>query len=88
MRKLTEMNADELMAFWNKYRRPSRKDAEELIGDRRPLYTNYASRVAALACAMACVKEGSEVYREHCRIYLELLPVDVKERLNLTAGIV
>lgn len=42
------MSHEDLMVFWNKFRRPRRKSAEKLIGDRRPGYTSLASTLANL----------------------------------------
>lgn len=72
----SKMTRDELMAFWSRYHRPSRKDAEALIGDRRPGYTNLAADFANLACNMAVVmgcKErgdanGVDVYGHSVRL--------------------
>lgn len=80
------MNHDELMEFWAKYHRPTRKDAEALIGDRRPGYTNICGTLAAYACnkatVMWCRKEGkiqsAEIYELHCDIIYDSLPEDLK----------
>ena len=58
------MTADELMAFWSRYRRPTRKDAVELCGRKFPGYTGVASSAANYACNLAvarrCRERGDE----------------------------
>lgn len=77
--KFSTMTDDELMAFWKRYSRSSRKDAEALIGDRRPGFTTLAGMYAALACDMAVVigckrrgdEDGVRCYEEHIRLRKE-----------------
>jgi hypothetical protein len=88
VKKLADMNRDELMAFWSRYCRPSRQDAETLVGDRRPMYTIYASRIAALACSLACARDGIKVYENHCRVYLGMIPEDIRTRLELSESMI
>lgn len=74
--KFSKMTDDELMTFWKRYHRPTRKDAEALVGDRRPGYTNLAAEYAALACDMAVVigckrrgdQNGVECYEQHAEL--------------------
>lgn len=75
------MTEDELMTFWARYHRPSRKDAEALVGDRRPGFTNLAGIYASLACNLAVVMgckrrndaNGVEVYGHSVRLCKERL---------------
>ncbi len=80
------MTDKELMSFWSKYHRPRRKDAAELIGDTRPLYTNIASSLASYACnkavAMGCRLRGeiesAQTYEKCCDFIYDELPEDLK----------
>jgi len=80
------MSQAELMAFWDRYRRPTRKDAAGLIGDTRPGYTKICGALAAYACAKAtamhCRLEGkiqsAMVYESHCDLYYQELPEDLQ----------
>ena len=80
------MDHDELMAFWKRYTRPSRKDAELLVGDRRPGFTTVASALANYACnkavAMTCRLEGNVdsalTYEHACDIIYERIPEDLR----------
>ena len=80
------MSRDDLMAFWARYHRPSRKDAELLIGDRRKGFTTVASALANYACnkavAMGCREKGdiqaALIYEQHCELSYDRLPVDIK----------
>lgn len=80
------MTKDELMEFWSRYHRPTRKDAEALIGDRRKGYTNIAATLANYACnravAMKCRLDG-DITRAQCYEYAmdlsyDALPDDLK----------
>ncbi len=80
------MTNAELMAFWKRYTRPTRKDAEALVGDRRPGFTNLSAKLANYACnkatAMTCRLKGdvraASIYEAVCdRIYGEL-PADLR----------
>ena len=83
------MDQDELMAFWSKYHRPTRKDAEALVGDRRPGFTNVAAALANYACNRAVVlsckergdKDAAAVYEHAVRLCYDRLPSDVQCRL-------
>lgn len=77
------MPREELWAFWKRYARPSRKDAEALIGDRRKGYTTLCGALAGYASnkatAMRCREEGdingAQVYETIAdRIYAKLPP--------------
>ena len=80
------MTKDDLMNFWARYHRPSRKDAAALIGDRRAGYTNLAADLANYACnkatAMSCRLKGSiqsaQVYETHCDMIYARLPTDLR----------
>lgn len=84
-----KMTREELMAFWSRYHRASRKDAEALVGDRRPGFTVQAARLANVACntavAMGCRADGDEVgaacYEHAVRLGMDGLDQDVRERL-------
>ncbi len=64
------MSKEELMEFWARYHRPTRKDAEELVGDRSPGFTLVAAKAANYACnkavAMTCREKGDT---EAAKIY-------------------
>ena len=82
---LDGMTHDDLMAFWKRYHRASRKDAVALVGPRKG-FTVLAAKLANYACnkavAMTCREKGDilaasnyEAYAD--RIYDEL-PEDCK----------
>ena len=81
-----KMSQEELMAFWARYSRPSRKDAEALVGDRRPGFTNAASALANYACnmavAMSCKDKGDATatacYEHAMRLSYERIPADLR----------
>lgn len=84
---LDAMTEDELMAFWQRYQnRQTRKDAAELIGDRRKGYTvlaaklgGYASnKAAAIACRSRGDIQAAEVYESICEQIYETLPSDLR----------
>jgi hypothetical protein len=83
---LDGMVREDLMDFWKKYHRASRKDAEALIGDRRPGFTNIAATLANYACnkavAMRCREEGdipaATVYEQCCDLCYQRLPADLR----------
>lgn len=76
-----KMTEEELMAFWARYHRASRKDAEQLIGDRRPGYIRLATAFANYACNVAVAKgckrrgdlDGERIYKACARISQEKL---------------
>lgn len=76
----------ELMDFWSKYHQASRKDAAELIGDKRPGYTNLAATLANYACnkatAISCRLRGdidaAFIYEHAADICYNQLPSDLK----------
>jgi hypothetical protein len=80
------MPKEELMAFWSKYHRASRKDAEALVGDRRPGYTNIAATIANYACntavAMGCRLRGdiqaAMLYEQSADMCYDSLPKDLR----------
>jgi len=82
----TAMTEDELMAFWKRYHRASRRDAAELCGGRFPGYTNVAATAANYACnlavAMSCRRRGDEraaqVYDHAAQIALEEIPTELR----------
>lgn len=81
-----KMTRDELMQFWKTYTRPTRKGAEELVGDRRPGFTNIASSLANYACNMAvamdCRKRkdraGAASYEKIAFQIYQRLPADIR----------
>lgn len=83
---LDAMTDSDLMAFWKRYSRPSRKDAEELIGDRRKGFTTIAGRLAGYAAnkatAMTCRARGdiqaASVYECICDSIYERIPEDIR----------
>lgn len=80
------MSAEELLNFWSKYNRATRKDAAELIGDKRKGYLGITSTLVSYAmaknCAMKLRLEGeiqrATVYEQHCEIYYQTLPEDLR----------
>jgi len=80
------MDHDDLMDYWVKMRHPSRRMAEEVVGDRRPGYTLLARDLAAYAAtkaaAMTCRVRGdieaALVYELICEIIYKDLPVDLR----------
>lgn len=84
------MSQEELMTFWGRYHRATRKDAEALVG-RRPGFTVLAAKLANYACnravALSCRESGNIpgalVYEHAMGLILEGLPED----LLLTFGL-
>ncbi len=80
------MTRDELMEFWRRFHRPTRKDAEWLVGDRRKGFTNVAAALANYACnkavAMSCRISGditaALIYEQHCDLSYERIPADLR----------
>ena len=80
------MSADELMEFWSRYCRPTRKDAEALIGDRRKGFTVICGILAAYACDKAVAMKArlrgdiatALKYEAHCDQRYERLPADCR----------
>lgn len=83
---LDAMTETDLMAFWSRYHRPTRKDAESLVGDRRRGFTIIAATLANYACnkavAMQCRREGrieaAMCYEYVCDLSYDRLPEDLK----------
>jgi len=83
---LDAMSEAELMDFWNHYHRASRKDAEELIGDRRRGFMRIAATLANYACnkatAMTCRLRGditaAQIYEHSCQLCYDRLPEDLR----------
>lgn len=83
---LDAMPEDELMAFWSRYARPSRKDAEELIGDRRKGFTTLSGRLAgyasnkatAITCRLRGDIQAAQVYEGICDAIYERIPEDLR----------
>lgn len=75
-----------LWAFWKRYARPTRKDAEALIGDRRKGFTVLASTLASYACniavAMECRERGdiqaAQIYEHAAQLCYDRLPEDLR----------
>ena len=78
----TAMTENEVMAFWKRYHRATRKDAEALCGGRFPGYTTVAASAANYACNLAvakgCRRRGDEraarVYDYAAQLALEDIP--------------
>lgn len=89
------MTDEELMGFWSEYNRPSRRDAEFLVGDKRKGYTSISASLANFACnlavAHACAKRGdadaTRCYQLACVISLRGVPNDVLARVNIPAEV-
>lgn len=83
---LDAMTEEDLMAFWKRYSRPTRKDAEALIGDRRKGFTTVAGSLAGYASnkatAMRCRKNGdvlaAQVYETICENIYNDLPFGLR----------
>ncbi len=76
------MTPDQLLDFWGRYHRPSRKDAEELIGDRRPGFTGIAHMIALYASNFATVLRGHKEYAQHAKSCLDKMPPDIAEAVK------
>lgn len=80
------MPEDDLRAFWSKYHRASRKDAEALVGDRRKGFTTVAAALANYAInkavAMGCREKGdikgAEIYEHSCNLCYRRIPEDLR----------
>lgn len=80
------MSEDELMAFWKRYSRPSRKDAEALIGDRCKGFTTMCGRLAGYAAnkatAISCRLRGdiqvALSYENICDAIYDRIPEDIR----------
>jgi pseudouridine-5'-phosphate glycosidase len=80
------MTQKDLMAFWSKYHRASRKDAEALVGDRRKGFTTIAATLANYACNKACAMglrvkgeiERAQTYEHACDLSYNRLPEDLR----------
>lgn len=80
------MPETELWAFWQRYNRASRKDAQALIGDRRKGFTTLAATLANYACnkavAMKCRRDGditaALLYETACDLAYNRLPEDLR----------
>lgn len=83
---LDGMSERDLMAFWSRYHRPSRKDAADMVGDRRKGYTDICATLANYACnkavAMACRRRGdvvaAGVYEHSAQLCYDRLPADLR----------
>jgi hypothetical protein len=72
--ELDRMKREDLLAFWAKYNRPTRKQAEELFGSKFPgcvraakNLANYAAnRAAEKYCHANKDKVGSSIYEKIC----------------------
>jgi hypothetical protein len=79
------MTEKELMDFWRVYHRPSKEDAEALLGGRKEakkICGTLACYAVAKACAISLRLEGevarAVVYEEACDLAYERLPSDVR----------
>lgn len=83
---LDAMPAGELMDFWKKFQRPTRKDAEELVGDRRKGYTTIAGKLAgyasnkatAIRCRLKGQIDAATSYEAICDRIYERIPEDLR----------
>ena len=83
---LDKMSEQELWAFWRRYNCPSRRDAEQLVGDTRKNYITIASIFACYACNRALVLQGQrennpgaiEAYDHARKLAFERLPADLR----------
>lgn len=89
----SRMSSDELMAFWKRYTRPTRRDAAALIGDTRPGFTKVAHKLAAYASNLATHKlyPSAQVPLRNMRVgsYLDIandilgdLPEDIRAEVR------
>ena len=91
MKPFLKMTEDELMAFWSRYHRASRKDAAELCGGKFPGYIGAAASVANYACnlavAKACRRRGdkaaAKIYDHAARISADSVPLHVRSHCRL-----
>lgn len=89
MKLLSKMSRDELWAFWKKFNRAGRKDAEALLGCRYAGYTTEAAALASYACNRAVMldckrrgdKLGMAIYRKCAEGCLEGLSVTALQRV-------
>lgn len=80
------MPHDDLMTFWSRYHRATRKDAQALIGDNRKGYTGLAADLANYACnkatAVSCRLRGditaAQLYETVCENIYTRLPEDLR----------
>jgi hypothetical protein len=80
------MNKEELVEFWVKYNRPTRKECIELIGDNRKGYTSIVSSLAAYAINKSCAMglreegkiEGAQFYEQICDDIYDEIPEDLR----------
>jgi hypothetical protein len=80
------MTQEDLMAFWKRFHRATRKDAAELIGDRRKGFTTIAATLANYACnkavAMTCRLRGditaASTYEHACELCYAQIPGDLQ----------
>lgn len=85
------MTEDELMTFWSRYHRPTRKDAAALVGDTRKGYLGVAETLANIACnvavTMGCMRRddanGVACYSHHVILGMGRLPDDVRSRVTI-----
>ena len=83
---LDAMPESDLMSFWSRYHRASRKDAEALVGDKRKGYTGLAADLACYACNKAVAMgmrlkgdiSGALNYERYCEIIYRNLPADLR----------
>lgn len=80
------LDEEHAMLFWVIFHRPTRANAELLVGDRRPGFTAIAAKLATYACNVAvasqCRKRGDietalSYERHNERLYNEL-PADCR----------
>lgn len=89
--KTIDLSHTDLMDFWKRYSKPTRKDAEELVQDRRTGYLRISATLANYACnlhiAYQCQvnnhdRHGVNVYLQCADLCWEQLPHDVQDRVT------
>jgi hypothetical protein len=82
---LDAMPESELMAFWSRYHRPTRKDAAALVGKRKgyiglaQTLANYAvNKATAMTCRLRGDINAAQVYEHACDLCYDRLPEDLR----------
>lgn len=86
----TRASERQLMAFWSRYHRARRSDAEALLGSRFLGYTNVAASFANYACnlavAMGCRASGKDlsaaIYDHAAQLSLDSIPLEHRRVLD------
>lgn len=79
------MDPDELLEFWNKWHRPTKKAAVEFTGvrkDARKIMETLANYAVNKSCAVRLRVEGNingaTIYEHSCDLCYNQLPADVR----------